>query len=179
MRLGVRFATSNPAVAAEFRRAMDFWAGVMEMEWHEENSRECVIQVVDGSAGLFKGSMIARAQLPGTPAFRGAVAFNKKVAWGPSELYLTAVHEIGHIMGVPHSENMGSVMYFLSLSGQVCLDAEDLTAAAKHHKLRGHVGSTACAMSEDPAPSPSPTSESEGGDGGLAGRRARSRAGGQ
>ena len=179
MNLGVRFATSNPALVAEFRRAMNFWAGIVEMEWHEENSRECVIQVVDGSAELFKQSVIARAQLPGTPTFRGAIAFNRKIAWSASDLYITAVHEIGHIMGVPHSPNMASVMYFLSLGGQMCLDAADLTAAAKHHKLRKHVGPTACAMSEDPAPSPSATSENDGGEGGFAGRRARSRAGGQ
>jgi hypothetical protein len=174
MRLGVRFATSNPALAAEFRRAMDFWAGIVEMEWHEENSRDCVIQVVDGSPGLFKRSVIARAQLPGTPMFRGAIAFNKKIAWSLSDLYITAVHEIGHIMGVPHNPNIASVMYFLSLGGQTCLDAVDLTAAAKHHKLRKHVGSTACATSESPAPSPSPTFENGGGEGWFAGPHAHS-----
>ena len=81
MHLGVRFATSNPALVTEFGRAMNFWAGIIEMEWHEENSRGRVIQVVDGSAELFKRSVIARAQLPGTPTFRGAIAFNKKISW--------------------------------------------------------------------------------------------------
>jgi hypothetical protein len=179
MHLGVRFATSNPALAAEFRRAMDFWAGIVEMDWHEENSRECVIQVVDGSAELFKKSVIARAQLPGTPTFRGAVAFNRKIAWSASDLYITAVHEIGHVMGVPHSSNMASVMYFLSLGGQTCLDTADLKVAAKFHKLRKDVGPKACAMSEGPAPSATPTSESEAGESGLAGQRARPPAGGK
>ena len=31
--LGVRFNTTNPVLAQQFRRAMDFWATVLELQW--------------------------------------------------------------------------------------------------------------------------------------------------
>ncbi|MBV8730648.1 MAG: hypothetical protein JO336_12660 [Acidobacteriia bacterium] len=61
LNLGVRFATSNPELAAEFASALDFWATVLDMEWHEDNGRSCAIQVVDGSPKLFIQPETARA----------------------------------------------------------------------------------------------------------------------
>jgi hypothetical protein len=144
MHLGVRISTSKRMLAEEFRRAMNFWASVLDMDWHEEDSRDCAIQVVDGSAELFKPAIVARAQLPGTPTFQGGIAFNAAINWSAGELFTTAVHEIGHVMGLPHSENASSIMYFLSLDGQVCLDSADLSAAARGHKLRNNVGRMVC-----------------------------------
>lgn len=39
MNLGVRFSTANPRLNAAFARAMSFWASILEMNWHEEDSR--------------------------------------------------------------------------------------------------------------------------------------------
>jgi hypothetical protein len=154
MHLGVRFSTSNRALAEQFRRAMTFWASVLDMDWHEEGSRDCAIQVVDGSADLFQRAVVARAQLPGTPTFQGGIAFNAASNWSARELFTTAVHEIGHVMGLPHSGSASSMMYFLSLDGQTCLDSADLRAAAIRHKLRNNVGPVACTP-ESPTLSPS------------------------
>lgn len=61
LRLGVRFSTSHSELAAEFTRALDFWATVLDMEWHEDNSRRCAIQIVDGGPDLFIPPQVARA----------------------------------------------------------------------------------------------------------------------
>ena len=136
MHLGVRFSTGNRALAVEFARAMDFWASIVDMDWRSEDSRNCTIQVVDGGDRLFRPAESARAQFPGTAGFEGWIAFNPLVRLPASEMFLTAVHEVGHLLGLPHSRNAASIMYFLSLDGPVFLDADDLAALASRHKLR-------------------------------------------
>ena len=139
MSLGVRFATLNPQLAAAFARAMSFWAGVLDMEWRTENSRKCAVQVVDGDTGLFEPTQSARAQFPSSPSFQGSIAFNPRMTPPESELFATAVHEIGHLLGLQHSANASSIMYFLYLDGPLCLDSADLSALAARHRLRPKV----------------------------------------
>jgi hypothetical protein len=138
MSLGVRISTSNPVLAAQFLRAMNFWARVLDMDWHEENSQDCSIQLVDGGSDLFKDTVhAARAQFPDQPAFQGWIAFNPNMDLSETELYLTSVHELGHMLGLPHNPSAQSVMFYLSLEDSVSLDSSDLTSLAAHHKLRG------------------------------------------
>jgi hypothetical protein len=106
------------------------------MEWHSVNGRECAIQVVDGPRRLFASAQSARAQFPTAQSFQGWIAFNPRMTLPANELFTTAVHEIGHLLGLPHSANPSSVMYFLYLDGPVCLDSADLSALAARHKLR-------------------------------------------
>ena len=143
MNLGVRFSTSDPKLTAEFARAMSFWAGILEMNWHEEDSRACAIQVVDGDPGLFGPAEVARAQFPEAPGFQGWIAFNPRASLPANDLYLTAVHELGHLLGLPHSSSGSSVMYFLALEGPVFLDSADLAALAARHRLRAVAGNEA------------------------------------
>ncbi|MGJ5815278.1 matrixin family metalloprotease [Paludibaculum fermentans] len=136
LKLGVRFATANPALKAEFARAMNFWAGVLDLTWHEEDSRACAIQAVDGGPGLFRPGEVARAQFPGHSAFQGWIAFNPRATLPANELFVTVVHELGHLLGLPHSANSSSVMYFLALDGPVFLDSADLAVLAARHRIR-------------------------------------------
>ena len=53
-----------------------------------------------------------------------------------NELFLMSVHELGHVFGLPHSNNASSVMYFLLLDGPTFLDDADLATLATRHKLR-------------------------------------------
>jgi Matrixin len=137
MEIGVWMNTSNAALAAEFSHAMDFWADILDMTWHERNRPDCSIQVVDGSQSLFVSDVIAaRTQLVDRKLFHGWIAFNPKCRLSNVETYLTAIHEIGHTLGLPHNPNPKSVMYFLNPEYSPLLDKSDIACLAKHHKLR-------------------------------------------
>ncbi len=135
--LGVRVATANPFLAKQFRRAMDSWASILDLDWHEDDTENCSIQLVDGKRDLFQSSAIAaRSQLPDRLAFQGWIAFNPAKTLSETELYRIAAHEIGHMLGLQHNSNAMSVMYGFDLESVEWLDATDLAALATHHKLR-------------------------------------------
>lgn len=137
MEVGVFFNTSNQVVATEFRRAMDFWSDVLDMTWHEVNTGSCSIQVVDGTPALFKDQMTAaRSQFTDLAKFHGWIAFNPRCPLNEVETYLTAIHEIGHMLGLEHSSNPKSVMFFLDPESPPVLDGADLAFLASRHKLR-------------------------------------------
>ena len=137
MELGLRVATANPNLAEQFRRAMDSWARILDLDWHEDNSQNCSIQLIDGEPKLFRpASVVARAQLPDRPDFQGSIAFNPSPELTETDLYRISVHEIGHMLGLQHSANAMSVMYGLDLEGLEWLYPADLAELAKHHKLR-------------------------------------------
>ena len=136
LRVGVRFSTSNHALAAEFARALDFWATVLDMEWHEDHSRGCAIQIVDGGPELFNGAQVARAQLPDRSGFHGSIAFNRKTSLPANEQFIVAVHELGHVFGLPHNSSASSIMFYLNVDEPFVLDEVDLRALAARHVLR-------------------------------------------
>jgi hypothetical protein len=139
MNLGIRFATANPALATEFRSAMDFWTKILDLTWYEENSQNCSLEVTDGKRDLFEPepeNMAARSQFPDRLAFQGWIAFNPAVKLGKTELYRISVHEIGHVLGLRHNTNIRSLMYSLDLDCSDSLDRADLATLAAHHKLR-------------------------------------------
>lgn len=59
MDLGVRVATTNLALARQFRRAMDTWARILDLDWHEDDTQSCSIQIVDGERQLFQPEAVA------------------------------------------------------------------------------------------------------------------------
>jgi predicted Zn-dependent protease len=135
--LGVRVSTANPSLAKQFRRALDSWASILDIDWHEDNTESCSIQLVDGEPKLFgSAAMAARSQLPDRLDFQGWIAFNPGQTLSETELYRIAAHEIGHLLGLQHSSNAMSVMYGFDLEGSEWLDPTDLAALATHHKLR-------------------------------------------
>ena len=137
MNLGVRVATANPVLAEQFRHAMETWANILDLDWHEDNSENCSIQLVDGERQLFQPAAVAaRSQLPDRPLFDGWIAFNPSQSLSAIELYRISLHEIGHVLGLQHNSNAMSVMYSFDLEDQEWLDLSDLAALATHHKLR-------------------------------------------
>jgi hypothetical protein len=136
MSLGVKISTSNPVLAREFRLAMNFWTQVLDMHWHEEDSNSCAVQLVDGTPAILKSSIVARSQFTEWDNFQGWIAFNPKAPLTAGEMYLTAVHEIGHMLGLKHNPSTKSVMYYLDLEGTEVLDQVDIAMLASRHKLR-------------------------------------------
>jgi len=139
MDVGVKFSTSNRELEQQFRLALSFWAEVLEMRWHEDNSPSCSLQLVDGTPEILKSSVVARSQFTDWDNFQGWIAFNPSAPLNRTEMYLTAVHEIGHMLGLKHNPNSRSVMYYLDLEGPEYLDAADMALLASRHKIRPHV----------------------------------------
>ncbi|KAK5977996.1 hypothetical protein GCK32_005357 [Trichostrongylus colubriformis] len=48
----------------------------------------------------------------------GDIHFNDDVPWTPALLHATAIHEIGHALGLPHVGDVNSVMYPILVEGQ-------------------------------------------------------------
>lgn len=138
MDVGVWLNTSNAVLAAEFRRAMNFWTEVVDLTWHEEHTLNCTIQVVDGTPALFmsRNFIAARSQFVDRANFHGWIAFNPKCRLNQTDVYLAAIHEIGHMLGLSHNSNPRSVMYFLNPDAPARLDAKDMASLASRHKLR-------------------------------------------
>lgn len=136
MEWGVRLSTSNAILAQEFKRAVAFWATVVDMSWHVDPSSSCAVQLVDGTPEILKDATVARAQFTEWNNFQGWIAFDQKAPLTRSEMFLTSVHEIGHLLGLKHNPNPDSVMYYLDLRDRELLDTSDLSALAVHHRLR-------------------------------------------
>jgi hypothetical protein len=139
MNLGVRLATTNPVLAEGFRSAMAFWSQVLDLEWHEESTQNCSIEVIDGERDLFEPepeNMAARSQFPDRRDFQGWIVFNPAVPLSKMESYRISVHEIGHMLGLRHSTNTKSLMYGFDLDDSQSLDPADLASLAGRHKLR-------------------------------------------
>jgi hypothetical protein len=139
--LGVRISTSNAVLEREFKRAMDFWLQVLDIDWHEVASEDCSIQLVDGTPDVFAfdggcSCASARSQFPGEPGFQGWIAFNPMLASTTGEMFRDSVHEIGHLFGLHHNPDISSVMFFSGFGQDAFLDIGDLKALAAMHKLR-------------------------------------------
>lgn len=138
MSLGLRISTSNSALAHEFEHALDFWSTVLDLEWHNENSDACALQLVDGTPALFDwcACTSARSQLPDRPEFQGWIAFNPRLKLSRQEMFLDSVHEIGHLLGLSHNPSESSIMYFFGLEKFEWLEPSDLSALSMKHALK-------------------------------------------
>jgi hypothetical protein len=139
--LAVRFSTSNRELAQQFARAMDFWVRVLDLDWHQVDSQDCAVQLVDGTPSLFDfcRCMSARSQLPDRPSFQGWIAFNPRLKLNRHEMFLDSVHEIGHLLGLPHNASDQSVMFAFGNGKASFLDRADLRLLAARHQLRPRI----------------------------------------
>ncbi|KJH43560.1 Hemopexin [Dictyocaulus viviparus] len=84
----------------------------------------------------FSSSVLAHAFPPRSPSYDhdespfsliGDIHFNDDVHWTPQLLYATALHEIGHSLGLPHVSDVNSVMYPILVEGQSFTPQDILT----------------------------------------------------
>lgn len=138
--LAVRISTANDVLAQQFENALEFWSGIVDLDWHEVAAGdECSMQLVDGTPSLFNWCicMSARSQLPDRDDFQGWIAFNPRFKLSKDEMFLDSVHEIGHVLGLAHNPDESSVMFSFGLDEKSAwLDVADLDALALRHSLR-------------------------------------------
>jgi len=138
--LAVRISTANAVLAEQFENALDFWSGVLDLDWHEVGTTdECSMQLVDGTPSLFNWCvcMSARSQLPDREDFQGWIAFNPRYKLSRDAMFLDSVHEIGHVLGLAHNPDESSIMSSFGLDERSAwLDAADLDELALRHTLR-------------------------------------------
>ena len=140
MSIGVRYDISDRVVIQQFHRAFDFWAKLLDADFHDDQSTSCAIAIVEGSDAVLqhRGTIVARAQFPDRLNFQGWIAVDPKASSYLADDEATAVwiHEIGHLLGLKHNPSPTSVMFCVDVDGSSRLDSQDLRAIASRHALR-------------------------------------------
>ena len=142
--IGVRLDAAEPWADA-FRSALSFWNTVLASNFYEETDLNiCAVRIIEGGPDILDHTVVARSQIPDWADFRGQIAVSPEAAKHMSrfEMYGTAVHEIGHILGLKHNPSCRSVMYFLNVNGSEALDRKDIAELRKHHQLRPAIAAT-------------------------------------
>jgi hypothetical protein len=142
--VGVKIDATD-AWADGFRRALSFWNTVLAANFHEETNLDaCAVRIINGGPDILNKRIIARSQLTARDNFRGKIAVSPEAAkeMSSAEMYVAAVHEFGHMLGLKHSASIRSVMYFLNIDGTEVLDSKDILDLSAHHKLRPAIVST-------------------------------------
>jgi len=143
MDVGVRIATSNPILAREARRAVNFWSTVLDMSWHEvDDPKAAAIQFVDGTPQILMGN-IAQSQFPDWRRFQGLIALDPKtrltglMTAQDTLVFYVMAHEIGHLWGLRHiKDDPSSLMYKDLVCGTEVLDSDSLATLRARHAVR-------------------------------------------
>jgi hypothetical protein len=136
--IGVKIDATGPW-ADGFRRALNFWNTVLAANFHEETDLDaCAIRIVNAGPGLLSNAIVARSQLTEWDDFRGKIAVRPEASgtMTSGEIYGTAVHELGHMLGLKHNASSQSVMYFFNVNGTEILDKADILDLSVRHRLR-------------------------------------------
>lgn len=54
MSIGVRYDISDRVVIQQFHRAFDFWAKLLDADFHDDRSTSCAIAIVEASDALLQ-----------------------------------------------------------------------------------------------------------------------------
>jgi hypothetical protein len=136
--IGVKIDATGPW-ADGFRRALSFWNTVLAANFHQETDLvSCAIRIFNAGPAILNNAIVARSQLTDRDNFRGKIAVSPEAAktMSSTEIYGTAVHELGHILGLKHNASSQSVMYFLDVNGTDVLDRNDISEPSTRHNLR-------------------------------------------
>src|SRR5205085_1683624 len=92
-------------------------------------SNHCSIDIEEGTSAAWDEIAEANAQ-------EGSITFASAGELTANELFITAFHEIGHLLGLQHNPSPHSVMYWIDIRGDEVLDGSDIRALAATHALR-------------------------------------------
>ena len=157
------------AAKAEIARAMAQWADVVKVTWAPGVSATANQTVnilwttyAHGDAYPFTGAtgVMAHTFYPANPnpePVAGDMHLNDSMAWGigtSTDLFSVTLHELGHALGLGHSDNPSDVMYpyYKVVTG---LTADDIAAVQTLYAAQ--TGSVPPAPTPAPTPTPSPT----------------------
>jgi hypothetical protein len=140
MSIGVRYDVSDRLVIQQLHRAFDFWAKLLDADFHDDHSSSCAIAIVEGTDAvlLHSRTIVARAQLLDRLNFQGWIAVDPRASsyLAGDEATAIWIHEIGHLLGLKHNPSPSSVMFCVDVDGSSKLDSQDLRAIASMHALR-------------------------------------------
>lgn len=126
--IGVQFDTN--ARRPEITAALNYWAERIDFTWHE-SATDCAIEFRPAEFGAPRGNLdtLAMAYMPRDAKFNGVIYFRL----APYDAERVFIHEIGHLLGLEHSADPDSPMYFQPGSG--ALSVADVRVLGKRHAL--------------------------------------------
>ena len=132
LNIGVRFNGAPPEVIVEVTKALDYWSTVIQMSWHVSMADDCALDIVSKKwSPDHKGYVqIGGAHFPWSDEYDGIIRYTPRYTSTK-----TFIHEFGHLMGLTHSTDSNSVMYWLADAQGDGLTIEDIVKLSMRHKL--------------------------------------------
>jgi hypothetical protein len=125
------------------KEALAYWSTILDLDFTVDNSPDtCNLEVVYGSRST---GPLASTIMPHYDGYDGTIRINAFNRVRPAALVAVLIHEIGHLMGLCHTRDRLSIMYYLVDTSQSVnstrLAPADIEMAGRFHALRNQATS--------------------------------------